>query len=361
MFEYYTAIIFLNVFAMLILQLCIGRSNTLTEKRKKLFRCLFAAITVSALCEWLGVFLQGRDVSTRTLHIIVKATELSVAPSIAFIFAWIMERKWVKIISGFLMANCIAECLSGFYGFIYWVDSNNYYHHGKFYWIYIMSYMISIVYSILIVARNVKKYQYNGIAFFLLTVLLMCTGIGVQLYNSELKVDYVTLGIASTMIYVFTLEMIQQTDELTKLLNRRGYENYISHIDKRCIVIFFDVDSFKVINDTYGHTLGDSILKSIGKAIKKHYVKSGKCFRYGGDEFCVILTKNLESIESINQGFFCTMEQMRKAESRIPSVSIGYAGYDPENQSIQDVIEEADKMMYKFKKAHKAMNVNNKA
>ena len=354
MFAYYTATIFLNVFAMLILQLCITKSNTLTRERKKLFRALFALIAIAAFCEWFGVFLQGKDPSTRYLHIAIKIVELSVAPSIAFIFSWVIEKKWEKIIIGYLGIHFLAECLSAKFGLIYYVDENNHYYHADFYWIYVVIYLISILYSIFIVARNVKKFQYNGISVFLMTAVLMLTGIAIQLWNSDLKVDYVTLGIASTMIYVFTLEMIQQTDELTELLNRRGYENYIMHMDRECLVVFFDVDRFKMINDTYGHAFGDFVLKKIGTAMKKNYAKNGKCFRYGGDEFCVILTKNLEKIEDMNHNFLKTMEKQRATERKIPTVSIGYAYFDPKKESIQDAIEKADKMMYENKAARKS-------
>lgn len=353
MFEYYTATIFLNILAMLILQLCISKSNTLTLERKKLFRLLFAAIVIAAFCEWIGVYLQGKGPSTRMLHVIVKIIELSVAPSIAFIYAWIIEKKWEKIIVAYLGIHFLVECFSAKFGLIYYIDANSEYYHSDFYWIYVMTYFISIIYCVAIVAHNIKKFQYNGVSFFLLTIILMIAGIIIQLCNSDLKVDYVTLGIASTMTYVFTLEMIQQTDELTGLLNRRGYENYISHIDRDCVVIFFDVDRFKMINDTYGHAFGDVVLTYIGNEIKKHYAKYGKCFRYGGDEFCVILTKNLEETEKLNNVFFTAIDKKRRQKKEMPSVSIGYAFFEPEKESIQDVIEKADKMMYEYKQSHK--------
>lgn len=78
-------------------------------------------------------------------------------------------------------------------------------------------------------------------------------------------VDYVVLGIALIILYVFTLEMIYQTDELAELINRRGFENYISHIDESCAIIFFDVDKFKEMNDNYGHAAGDKMLHEIGQ------------------------------------------------------------------------------------------------
>lgn len=354
MFAYYTSIIFLNVFATAVLQTCVSQSNTLTTEKKRLFHWLFGIIALASICEWFGVLLDGAAPATRLLHIAVKATELSVAPSVAFIFAWIIEKKWMKAVSVYLLINAVLECLSGGLGFIYYVDGENYYHHGPFYWIYVAGYMLSILFSICIVARNIQKYQYNGLRFFFMIVAMMLSGIIIQLCNSALKVDYVTLAITSTMLYVFTLEMIQQTDELTGLLNRRGYENYLLHIDRKCIVAFFDVDSFKQVNDTYGHAFGDHALRSIGAEIKKHYAKYGKCFRYGGDEFCVILTSGLEEIENIDCGFYEAIMDHCSRDSKMPGVSIGYAYYDPENQNIQDAIEEADRMMYEFKAANKA-------
>lgn len=352
-FGYYTAIIFLNVFALLILQPCISNSNTLAKTHKKHFRWLFMAIIISAVCEWLGNYLQLIG-SARVFHIIVKAVEFSVAPAIAFLFSWIIEKKGEKLIWGYLTAHAAVECLSGVFGFIFYVDDNSVYHHGRFYWIYVLAYLIPLAYCVFIVLRNMKKYQYSGAGFFLMIVAFMIAGIAVQMWNSDYKVDYMTLGISSILTYVFTLEMIQQTDELTELLNRRGYENCISHIDEKSVIVFFDVDKFKKINDTYGHTFGDSVLKNVGIAIRKNYAKYGKCFRYGGDEFCAVITNNRENVEKMNEDFLDAIKKIKSGEKRMPSVSIGYAYFDPENQNIQDAIAEADRVMYEFKAAKKA-------
>ena len=190
-------------------------------------------------------------------------------------------------------------------------------------------------------------------AYFLLVVAFMLAGIAIQMYNSDLKVDYITLGIAAIMLYVFTLEMINQTDELTELLNRRGYENYISYMEDKCIVVYFDVDCFKMVNDTYGHAFGDRALQMIGKTIKSQYAGYGKCFRIGGDEFVAILTREVDRVEELNERFFRKLEQLRQKEKRLPCVSIGYADFDSDRQSIQDVIKKADQKMYQYKEARK--------
>ncbi|MDO4364375.1 MAG: GGDEF domain-containing protein [Clostridia bacterium] len=346
---YYTAIIFLSIFAVLIIQISIFTSGTLTKDKKRIFHLLFSMIALGAFCEWLGVLLQSTGPSTRIFHIVIKAIELSVAPSIGVLIAWVLEIRAQKLAAIGLTVNMFLEFLSGIFGFIYSVDSNSNYTHAKFYFIYIIAYVLSMIYFIYIASKNIKRYQYNGISYFAMVVLFMIAGIIVQLIFSEMKIVYVVLAIASVMMYVFTLEMIMQTDKLTELINRRGYENYISHLDSECVVLFFDVDRFKDANDMYGHSFGDMCLSKIGTAIKNTYARFGKCFRYGGDEFCVILTKNFNGVEELNKKFVAEIKKLKQKDSRIPDVTIGYAFFNPENGTVLQTIEEADKMMYLHK------------
>lgn len=353
MFRYYTAIIFISIVAMTIIQVSISKSWTLARKKKILFHLLFSAIAVSAFCEWMGVYLQGSGSSTRIFHIFVKAVELSVAPSIGVFIASVIEEKRKKLIWIVLGIHAVIEWISGIGGVVYYVDANSNYNHGEFYLIYILAYLMTILYAIFIIIRNIRKYQYGGITYFLLVVAFMIGGIVIQSVDSELKVDYVVLALSATMLYIFTLEMIQQTDELTELINRRGYENFISHLDERCAIIFFDMDKFKEVNDGYGHDVGDICIGKTGRAIKKIYSHYGKCFRFGGDEFCVILTRNIDGVEKLNKSFMQEMARKRQQESRLPYISIGYSYYDPENGDVEAAIKEADKSMYQYKQLHR--------
>lgn len=351
--SYYTAIIFFNIFAMLIVQIGVSKSNTLDKERKKSFRSLFNIIIVASLCEWGGNMLQGSGSDTRSLHLLVKILELSIAPFTAFIVSFIIEKRHSKLILLLLSIHACMEFISAFYPFIYSIDAESNYTHGSFYWIYISMYTFSLLYCFWTVSRNVRRYQYNGIGFFLLIILFMVCGITLQLINSSIKVDYIVLGMSSIMLYIFTLEMVNQTDELTELMNRRGYENYISHLDHKCEFLFFDVDKFKLANDTYGHKYGDEVLKTIGIIIRTVYAKYGKCFRYGGDEFCVILDTDSSRLSVLNQKFEEMISRTRENDPRFPSVSLGQSFCDPESESIQDIFNDAEKMMYQLKKERK--------
>lgn len=89
--------------------------------------------------------------------------------------------------------------------------------------------------------------------------------------------------------------------------------------------------------------------KYYAKFVRKIYGKFGNCYRYGGDEFCVILSKNLGEVEQLNNTFITEIRKQQNDDDKVPNVSIGYAYYDGKEDYIQNVIEEADEMMYSNK------------
>ncbi len=93
------------------------------------------------------------------------------------------------------------------------------------------------------------------------------------------------------------LESLSITDELTGLLNRRGFETELSRALARArrmnetgLLIMYDLNRFKAVNDTYGHPAGDAILRAVGKLLKRNTRESDYVARVGGDEFAVIMT-----------------------------------------------------------------------
>ncbi|RUM50415.1 MAG: hypothetical protein DSY47_01635 [Hydrogenothermus sp.] len=150
-------------------------------------------------------------------------------------------------------------------------------------------------------------------------------------------------------------------DPLTKVLNRRALSKIIenvfdtSKLKKVPIsVILMDIDYFKKINDTYGHDIGDIVLKDFAETVKDIISKRDYLIRLGGEEFAVILPgANLEKAREI-------AEKIRKAiESRSVNiegknikytVSIGVEEAKEEDKNIYEIIIRADKKLYEAKK-----------
>jgi diguanylate cyclase (GGDEF)-like protein len=158
------------------------------------------------------------------------------------------------------------------------------------------------------------------------------------------------------------LRAMSLTDDLTGLNNRRGFltlaTQYMKMIDRHkniTFLFYFDVDKFKHINDTYGHSEGDKVLKDIAKILKKSYRESDIIARIGGDEF-VVLPVGFHNFDPgiIIKRFeenFAQLNSNNNGDYNV-SISIGIAHYDPNKQcSIEELLDRADKLMYQDKKS----------
>jgi two-component system cell cycle response regulator len=83
------------------------------------------------------------------------------------------------------------------------------------------------------------------------------------------------------------LEHLAYHDALTGLPNRRRLMEDLERADGRCLLVFFDLDGFKVYNDSFGHLEGDLLLRRLGHKLRDAVADRGAAFRLGGDEFCV--------------------------------------------------------------------------
>lgn len=144
-------------------------------------------------------------------------------------------------------------------------------------------------------------------------------------------------------------------DGLTDLYNHRYYheyvENLISNKTKKIGLLFCDIDRFKTVNDTFGHTAGDKVLIDIAKAITHIVPKTSEVFRYGGEEFVVVLVDvNDEEVLKIGEeirNFIDFKIQINEDYHYMPlTMSIGLAMYPDDTITIQDLIDKADSAMY---------------
>jgi diguanylate cyclase (GGDEF)-like protein len=149
-------------------------------------------------------------------------------------------------------------------------------------------------------------------------------------------------------------------DELTLLTNRRGFRELALHVLNLCkrlskpvCLLFFDLDLFKEINDRYGHAEGDRALRSFSQILKDTYRDSDVLGRLGGDEFVVLLS-NADKIEG--QEILNRLNQRLDEHNQVSGrgydicYSAGIIQYDAgQHQSIDDLLEAADKLMYQQK------------
>lgn len=346
----YDAYITMAMFAMLILIFLVLKNETISKTTKKGIVFCAILIMIGEFSEALGVILDGSAPAFRTLHSIVKFTELSVTPLIPVFFATAFNpfkaRKYILLV---LLCHAVLEFLSMFFGITFFVDAQNVYHHCNFYFIYYIAIAVSAGYLIYTVSDFHRRYQSRNFVELLLIAAFVLTGIVLQAVDSEMRVTWTSVSIGMFMFYIYYCSAILHTDALTELLNRRSFEKHISEEKKRVGILFFDVNRFKYVNDNYGHGYGDECLETIAKALKTVYGKYGYCYRIGGDEFCVILHKNVDSADEMNETLVSYLDEKRKTDEKLPSVAVGYAVFDPKKETATDALGRADKAMYSDK------------
>ncbi|MGY4107716.1 diguanylate cyclase domain-containing protein [Aeromonas encheleia] len=158
------------------------------------------------------------------------------------------------------------------------------------------------------------------------------------------------------------LEEMSRTDSLTGLLNVRHLQESLTRIlrasQRRAepvVIAYLDIDNFKQINDTQGHQRGDEILRIVGASIRQISRAEDCCFRYGGDEFCLILPNCRE--EQARDNYLQRLIQLLDDQLDDVTLSIGMVQTGPtEYEDGYSLIRLADERMYIAKKAMKLVN-----
>jgi diguanylate cyclase (GGDEF)-like protein len=172
--------------------------------------------------------------------------------------------------------------------------------------------------------------------------------------------DYAAIAIDNAR----SVERIQEltiTDDCTGLFNARHlYKTLEAEVYRSArfnyefTVLFIDLDHFKQVNDTHGHLIGSKLLAEIGYTIKSHLRLIDYAFRYGGDEFVVLLPQTGKEsglvvgrrlLESFRNSRFLKDEGLNLNVR----ASIGLAAYPDDAKSAHEIIRQADEMMYEVK------------
>jgi len=165
----------------------------------------------------------------------------------------------------------------------------------------------------------------------------------------------------------YTLVLSKETvvDPLTGVYNKKFFYEmaqkefeYFKRYGRKFSLVFIDIDDFKKINDRYGHLSGDMVLQEIAKILQKSVRKNDMVFRFGGEEFIVLLhgatsEKALSIAERIRREV-ANEEIKIYGDSKIPvTISCGVAIVNESIKDVQELVERADIAMYKAKQSGK--------
>ena len=183
-------------------------------------------------------------------------------------------------------------------------------------------------------------------------VLLILLGFCIYYYERHRRV---VLMIDQEKKHVKEVTFIAEHDELTSLYNRRGGKRIIAKAissHRPGYLCILDIDLFKHVNDTFGHDVGDKVLKAVAEQLAS--LKDQVAVRLGGDEFCSYCTAKItdEEFRKRISKFFEAIEAIRIPEmgDEQISVSMGAIYYDgKQSESFDNLFREADQRLYKSK------------
>lgn len=266
------------------------------------------------------------------------------------------------------IVNAIILMVSQFYGWFFYIDSNNIYHRGPLFLLPAFLTITLMLVAFLIILKNrgklEKKYFFSLIFFAfppLVGILLQIKFYGFSLILNSIVPSMLVLflNIQNHNIY---------SDYLTGVNNRKSLDMYLekkistSTLNKSFSAILLDLDNFKAINDNYGHDMGDKALETTAKLLKSCLRSNDLIARYGGDEFFIVLdVSKKEDLETMVKRINDCFEKYNESSSEPYKVifSSGYAVYDYNSHMKSEEFQKyVDMLMYEDKQKHKMRKIN---
>lgn len=242
--------------------------------------------------------------------------------------------------------------------------------------VYHLSFAASLMFLLAGFVISLQLYLQSSLRVFthvcLFAVLLSAFAINQSMQPGLLAWMLTVVAFMVLLALIFDAHHIAYTDELTGLRGRRALMESFMGLGKRYSLAMVDIDHFKQFNDTYGHDVGDKVLKMVAHTLDT--VQGGKAYRYGGEEFTLLFPRKtpeqvlaeLDRLRLAVAHQLVTIDNKDKKSKKAPKtvnvhISMGVAEPDAEHQTAQQVMKFADEGLYRAKRTGRNRVVVSKA
>lgn len=199
-----------------------------------------------------------------------------------------------------VVINTVLSVASIFANIYFIFDENNVYAQGRYIYILLGICIYIIMYTVVFLIKNQQRMTQKEFFYFIFFAIPPSIGGIIQVIVSGINIIWIAATLSIFIIFINIQKEQLYTDYLTGVNNRRYLDNFLHTVvrNKGCGLIggiMIDIDSFKMINDVYGHDQGDEALKHTAQLLKDTFRKTDFIARYGGDEFVIIMEINAQS------------------------------------------------------------------
>lgn len=363
-----------EVFAFLVCSILLFDFYQRREKRifeDKLFLALLVSNMLILLIDAAGWYMEGQAVSLFNI-IYVRTVIFYFIMNPLLPYLWLLyidyqifkdETRLGKLFWPYLLPILFSTLMviaNPFNQMLFYIDSNNVYHRGPWYPLFIalsLSYLLYAFILPFLKRRMIPKNYFVPLIIFPLPPII---GALIQSFFYGTALIWTGLTLSLLIIYIYVQNRKMDTDYLTGLYNRRQLDRYLEQKIKNITAgqkfsaIMIDIDGFKQTNDQYGHVTGDEALEITTQLLKSGLRKHDFLARYGGDEFMIIVDIEdkdtlIKFVERINEEF--TNFNLTEVKPYKLNVSMGYDIYDYNTaMSADSFIQHIDALMYADKK-----------
>ncbi len=334
-----------------------------SRENKKIFQMMLCTF-LSCVADIVSFSVDGKNSSFFRMLNYVSNLWLYIANPI-------MEVLWVKTlarhINGYvsrlqniliktIIFICIILIIVNFVSpVLFTIDEKNIYSRKPFYWLFNIFAIIFMLDSLIIYA--VGKIRGGVMKFFPVAQFLtpVIFGILAQGFFYGITTVWPSVAICVTCLILSLQNQNLITDKLTGLFNRFYLDRLKDQLvgKKAVTVMMLDMNGFKRINDTFGHSEGDNALVAMGQILSESVGNKGAAIRYAGDEFVIVINTDKEDIgKAVENLIYKNVDAYNEKSKNFYklSVSIGSGIFDFSYNSLDYVLQVVDERMYTNKK-----------
>ena len=263
----------------------------------------------------------------------------------------------------FMMSICGVILVMMFVNFfvpiIFAIDENNVYTRGP--WFMGKNLLEVILMADGVIIYLISLIRSGGIKFYpvlqFVWPIFICVCLQIFFYGISTIWVGIAVGYTSLMLALQNENIF--IDKLTGLYNRYYLDKISGELKRKrkITMMMLDMNGFKSINDSFGHSQGDEALVSLADVLQNSVGQKGTVIRYAGDEFVIVLNedkeKAAEECRNLIKENLSSFNKLYKKKYQL-SASIGYGVFDLSKSSVDQILKKIDKRMYEDKKAYYA-------